>query len=333
MNFLLDYSLFLAKAATIVVSLLVVAGGMSVLISKAKNKEKLGKLTLHKMNEKYQNYESIVVEATQTKKEKKLAKKIKKSQEKLEAEQVRKRLFLIHFDGDIKASGVQSLREEITAVLLSKRADDEVLLCIESPGGLVHGYGLAAAQIQRLKDQKIKITIAVDKVAASGGYMMACIADHLIAAPFAVIGSIGVVAQLPNFHRWLDKKEIDFEQITAGQYKRTLTMFGKNTPEGREKFQEEIDEVHELLKSFIERYRPQVDIAKVATGEHWLATRALELNLLDEIQTSDDFLLMAKNHSDIYQVKYEIKKTLSQRMNTAVNMLINKFCRLEQTRY
>lgn len=323
MHFLNEYGLFLLKVLTIVVGILVIVAGIALVICKTKGKEKAGKLTIQKINDKFKHYQETVNAAAQSKTEKKSAKKAKKAEEKTKEKSSRPRLFLLNFQGDIKASAVNSLREEITAILLSKKPDDEVLLCIDSPGGLVHGYGLAAAQIERLKSAGIKLTIAVDKIAASGGYLMACVADHLIAAPFAVIGSIGVVAQLPNFHRWLEKQDIDFEQITAGQYKRTLTIFGKNTPEGREKLQEEINDAHQLFKTFIERYRPQVNIEQVATGEHWFATRAMELQLLDEIKTSDDFLITANAQRDIYQVKFEIPKTLSARLTAGANSLLN----------
>lgn len=323
MHFINEYGLFLAKIFTLLLSVLLLAGVIPVIAARNKGKEKAGKLTLQKINEKYKNYEEIINDATQTKLEKKLAKKSRKIQAKAAAQQPKKRLFLIHFQGDIQASAVSSLREEVTAILLAKKTEDEVLLCVDSAGGLVHTYGLAAAQIQRLKDANIKITVAVDKIAASGGYLLACVADHIIAAPFAVIGSIGVIAQLPNFHRWLEKREIDFEQICAGQYKRTLTLFGKNTPEGREKLQEEINEAHELFKAFIERYRPQVNIEQVATGEHWFAVRAAELNLVDEIKASDHFLLAAREQYEIYQVKYELKKNLIQRLGHSASMFIN----------
>jgi serine protease SohB len=328
MHWVSDYTLFLIKTITVIIALLILAAGIAITIAKGKNKEKCGKLTIHKINEKYQNYQEIMEEALLNKAEKKSAKKALKKQMKELEKSVRPKLFVLEFSGDIKASAVNSLREEITALLLTAKPEDQVLLMVESPGGLVHAYGLAAAQIQRIKDAKIKLVIAVDKIAASGGYLIACLADYLIAAPFAVIGSIGVIAQLPNFHRWLEKKDIDFEQIYAGQYKRTLNIFGKNTPEGREKLQEEINDAHELFKSFITRYRPQVTINQVATGEHWYGVRALELKLLDEIKTSDDYLLTAKNTHDLFQIKYEVKKTLNQKIGAAANLLLSKLVSL-----
>ena len=334
MHFLSEFGLFLAKAITLVIAILVIAGGIFWIASKTRKKEKAGKLTIQNMNDKYKDYEETVNHTTQTKFEKKLYKKAqKKARSQSNHKNSRNRIFLVDFQGDIKASSVNSLREEITAIILSKKPGDEVLLCVDSPGGMVNAYGLAAAQIQRLKDEKIKLTISVDKMAASGGYMMACVADHIIAAPFAIVGSIGVIAQLPNFHQWLKKKDIQFEQIYAGQFKRTLTLFGENTPEGRQKLQEEINDAHELFKDFIEKYRPKININQVATGEHWFATQALELNLLDEIMTSDNFLLAAKATHDIYQVKYEQRKTFAQRISATANILINKFWRLQQASY
>jgi serine protease SohB len=225
---------------------------------------------------------------------------------------------VLHFNGDIRASAVSALREEITAILTMAEKTDEILVCLDSGGGLVNAYGLAASQLQRIKDAKIKLIIAIDKVAASGGYMMACIADRIIAAPFAIIGSIGVLAQIPNFHRFLQKKSIDFEQLTAGQYKRTLTLFGENTEKAREKMQQEIDDTHELFKTFIHQHRPNIDIEKVSTGEHWYATTALNLNLVDALQTSDDYLLSASKQADIYEICFKLKKSLGKRLSANV---------------
>ncbi len=324
MHFLSEYGLFLLKIITIVIAILVVIAGIVFIVALAKSKEKAGKLTIQKVNKKYQHYREIIDEVAETRHERKLSKKSLKQLAKLD-KVPRPRLFVLNFSGDIKASAVESLREEITAIIISRKPDDQVLLCVESPGGLVHAYGLAAAQIQRLKQENIKLTIAVDKVAASGGYMIACLADRIIAAPFAIIGSIGVIAQLPNFHRWLEKNDIDFEQISAGQYKRTLTLFGKNTPEGRQKLQEEINDAHHLFKLFIQQNRPMVNIDEVATGEHWFGCRALDLKLIDDIKTSDDFIIGLKTTHDIYQIKYEFKKNLSQRLAVSASGLINHF--------
>ena len=218
------------------------------------------------------------------------------------------------FKGDIKASDVSSLREEISAILTFASKNDEIFVTLESAGGTVHGYGLAASQLKRIRDKNIKLIVAVDKVAASGGYMMACVADKIIAAPFAIIGSIGVLAQIPNFYRLLKKHNVDFEQVTVGQYKRTLTLFGENTDEDREKVQEELEETHQLFKDFIKEYRDDVDIDKIATGEHWYGKQAIELKLVDELKTSDDYLSEAVQNADIYEIDYIRKKPLSEKI-------------------
>lgn len=235
------------------------------------------------------------------------------------------RMYVIDFEGDIHASGVESLREEITAILATANKNDQVMVRLESPGGLVHSYGLAASQLKRIRDAGLKLTITVDEVAASGGYMMACVADELVAAPFAVLGSIGVVAEIPNFNRLLQKANIDYEQHTAGQHKRTLTMFGQNTTVAREKFKQELEEAHDLFKTFIHENRPDLDLDKVATGEHWYGRQALQLGLVDKIQTSDDVILDALNSMDVYSIKYEIRKPLTERLSVNLYQAMDKF--------
>lgn len=225
------------------------------------------------------------------------------------------KVYVLDFKGDMAASAVENLREEITLILATAKAGrDRVFLRLESPGGMVHGYGLAAAQLVRLRDAGFHLTIAVDKVAASGGYMMACIANEIVSAPFAVLGSIGVVAQMPNFNRLLKQHNVDFELYTAGQYKRTVTMFGENTDEGKAKFEEELQQTHVLFKHFVEKYRPQLNVEKVATGEHWYGNDALDLNLVDKLQTSDEYLLSLLSQHDVYLIQTRRKPTLGEKL-------------------
>lgn len=225
------------------------------------------------------------------------------------------KIYVLDFKGDMAASAVENLREEITLILATAKAGrDRVLLRLESPGGMVHGYGLAAAQLVRLRDAGFHLTICVDKVAASGGYMMACIGNEIISAPFAVLGSIGVVAQVPNFNRLLKEHNVDFELYTAGQYKRTVTMFGENTEEGKAKFEEELQQTHVLFKHFVEKYRPQLNVEKVATGEHWYGQDSLDLNLVDKLQTSDEYLLNLLTLHDVYLIQTRRKPTLGEKL-------------------
>lgn len=309
-SFFSEYGLFLLKTATIVAAVIAILATIIALKAKAKAEE-AGALHITKLNKKYDEMVEIVNNEILSKAEKKA---LKKAQKKKKEDKVKKRIFVMHFDGDIKASAVDDLRETITAILLTATSNDHVLLCLESGGGMVHAYGLASSQLQRLRDANIQLVVAIDKVAASGGYMMACVANEIIAAPFSIIGSIGVLAQLPNFHKLLEKNNIDFEQITAGDYKRTLTLFGKNTDEGRHKLQEEINETHTLFKSFVKNHREHIDIDKVATGEHWFATQCIEKNLVDKLQTSDDYLLNKKDDHDLYEIAFKIKLPLVKRI-------------------
>ncbi len=250
--------------------------------------------------------------------QKALAKKAKqKLKEKGKSKQKEKRVFVLDFDGDIKASAVKYLREEISAIISTANKGDEVVLRLESGGGMVHGYGLAAAQLVRLKEAGLTLTVCVDKIAASGGYMMACVADKILAAPFAVVGSIGVVSQMPNFNKWLKKHDIDYEMFTAGEYKRTVTMFGENDEEDRAKYKEELEQTHELFKHFVTTYRPQLDLSKVANGDHWYGEDALKLNLVDELSTSDAYLLKQMEDYQAYALMSRQKPTFAEKLGLA----------------
>ncbi len=318
MEFLAEYGMFLAKLLTIAFILLLVAGGIFMLFMRTKSVPE-GHLDVKNINQKYENMNLILKSQILTKKEFKKSIKELKSEHKLKekksvSDKPRKRIFVLDFNGDIKASEVSSLREEITAVLTIASEKDEVVVLIESAGGTVHGYGLAASQLKRIRDKNLPLTVAIDKVAASGGYMMACVAEKIIAAPFAIIGSIGVLAQIPNFYRLLKKHDIDFEQIAAGEYKRTLTLFGENTDKDRKKLKEELEETHQLFKNFVQEFRPQVDLEKIATGEHWYGKQAIELKLVDEIMTSDGYLSNVAKDADIYEIDYVRKKPLTEKI-------------------
>nr|WP_253282863.1 protease SohB [Cedecea davisae] len=319
-----NYGLFLAEAVTVVVAIAAIA---LILVNVAQRKKQMrGELRLTNLSEQYQDIQQEMQVAMLDPHQQKLWHKGEKKKLKLEAKQAKARakrgetvssgkptLYVLDFKGSMDAHEVSSLREEVTAVLSVVKPKDEVLLRLESPGGVVHGYGLAASQLQRLREKQVPLTVAVDKVAASGGYMMACVAQRIVAAPFSIIGSIGVVAQVPNFHRLLKRNNIDVELHTAGQYKRTLTLFGENTEQGREKFREDLNETHLLFKQFVSDMRPALDINAVATGEHWYGTQAKEKGLVDEIATSDDLLLNMMKEFDAINVRYLQRKKVMDR--------------------
>ena len=325
MEYLIDYGLFLAKAITIVVALLAAAGGLASILFRQRRPAR-PKLVVEHLNKRYEEMGRRLSSAIATdadlryqdkadrKKDKADAKAAKKKAKKAsksdEEEESSKRVFVLDFEGDVQANAVKSMREEISAILMIATPEDEVMLRLESAGGLVYSYGLAASQLQRVRDAKIPLTISVDKVAASGGYMMACVGDKIIAAPFSLVGSIGVIAQLPNLNRLLKKHDIDFEQLYAGEYKRTLTLFGENTDKGRDKMKADLEETHQLFKDFISSQRPSLDVSKVATGETWLGTRALELGLVDELKTSDDYLMAAGKEAALIGLTLKEKKNM-----------------------
>ena len=295
MNFLTEYGLFLLQSVTIVAAILIIVGG--ILSMGRKSKPKLEILSL---NEKYEDLKHLLHKEI-------IGKKLKKSKKD---KTIKPKLFVVDFNGDIKASQVDALREEITAILTIAKPEDEVLLRLESPGGSVNGYGLAASQLQRLRDKEINLTVSIDKIAASGGYLMACVGSKIIAAPFAIIGSIGVVAQIPNFHRLLKKNDIDVELLTAGEYKRTLTLFAENNDKGRKKFQEDLEKIHDNFKNYVLTNRQQLDIDKVSTGEHWLARDAFDLRLVDSLKTSDEYLADKIATFAAFKITVQSKQTL-----------------------
>ncbi len=360
-----EYGLFLAKVVTIAVAIMFVIASAATAAQRGKPSQD-GHIEVKNLNRRYNDMRDTLRHAVlsepqfkaeekqRQKDEKKRLKSEKKTLKKTdkkpahsevdadagsaEPELGKKRIFVVNFNGDLQASAVDHLREEVSSVLSLARPQDELVLVLETPGGVVHGYGLAASQLQRVKQRNIPLTVCVDKVAASGGYMMACLADKIVAAPFAVLGSIGVVAQIPNFHRLLQKNEVDVEILTAGEYKRTLTLFGENTDKGREKFKQDLEETHVLFKEWVAEHRPQLDIDKVATGETWYGKRAIDLLLADEISTSDDYLFNQVDDADLYQVRYEEKKSLQQRFGMAAtstldDLLMRWWNRLQGTRW
>ncbi|MGQ8363903.1 protease SohB [Glaciecola sp. 1036] len=320
MEFLFEYGLFVAKAITVVIAIVAVVGLIIGLASKQKGGG--GNLSFDSISEQFDNIKRQSEQVLLSKEALKKLQKQRKKEQKKDKEETKPNLYVIDFQGSPMAKEVDSLRREITAILCVAKENDEVLVKVDSGGGVVHGYGLAASQLQRIKDANLKLTVSVDKIAASGGYMMAAVADTIISAPFAIVGSIGVVAQIPNIHKVLKKNDVDIEMHTAGEYKRTLTVLGENTEQGREKFKQELQEVHDLFKGHIKHFRSELDLEKVATGEYWLGQKALELGLVDKLQTSDDFLLKANDTHKLFKLKYENKKNMAQKLGFAASTAI-----------
>ncbi|SFM56066.1 protease SohB [Marinobacter zhejiangensis] len=339
MEFLSDYGLFLAKVATVVVALIII---ISVIASAAQkdrgDQQGEGELRTRKLNDRYRRLkealQSRLMDDEQRKQWQKSEKKRLKAEQKAKKQRAKSttdnegaprkpRVFVLDFHGDIKASDTDMLRQSVTGVLsVAEAGTDEVVVRLESGGGLVHSYGLAAAQLDRIRNKGVALTVCVDKVAASGGYMMACVADRIIASPFAILGSIGVVAQLPNFHRLLKKNDVDFEVLTAGEHKRTLTVFGENTEKGRQKFLDDLQDTHVLFKEYVGERRPALDIHAVSNGDIWFGKRALDVHLIDEVMTSDEYLLAACERADVVAVGFHQRRSLPERLGLATSSAI-----------
>ena len=328
LDFLFNYGLFLAKAITVVIAFVVVITAIAAAAQSRNRSDQKGDVKVTALNDFYEDLKQTMMHSVLSKDELKAEEKRKKKEEKDKKkhkdEPRKKRIYVLDFDGDVKASGAECLSHEVTTVLTMAEKQDEVVLRLESPGGQVHAYGYASSQLERIRQKEIPLTICVDKVAASGGYMMACTGDKILAAPFAILGSIGVIAELPNFNRILRKHDVDYDIYTAGEFKRTVTMLGENTQEGKRKFIEEIEETHTLFKDMVKRNRPSLDIAAVSTGEHWYGKQCVDLNLVDHIQTSEDYLFDASNDSDIYEVCYEEKRTMADRFGMAVDGVLGR---------
>jgi serine protease SohB len=330
MEFLQEYGLFLAKALTVLVFGTGLILAVTAITQRGRTRGE-DQLTVRHLNDRYRAMERILrlrvlgwrALRRHTRDQKQERKKAAETQP-----QDGTRIYVLRFHGDLRATAVENLREEITAVLtLARPGIDRAVLCLDSAGGVVPSYGLAAAQLARLRDTGLDLTVAVDRVAASGGYLMAAVAHRITAAPFAIVGSIGVVAQIPNFHRLLKRHDVDVELLTAGQYKRTLTILGENTPEGRAKFQQELEETHGLFKAYLERYRPGLDMERLATGEHWYGEQALALKLVDELRTSDDLLMALAREHELYEVKFSRRQPMSRRIGLALEQVVDRLLR------
>lgn len=324
MDALQDIGVFAAQTFLILFAILAVIIVIALIASKAGTKSEIQVELLHK---KYKNFKHLLKAHTVTKSERKdLKKKLKAEHKAQESKPTTssKKIYLIDFEGDVKASAVENLREEVTAVLTVATPEDEVVVRVESPGGVVHGYGLAAAQLLRIREKNIPLTVCVDKVAASGGYLMSVTANKILCAPFAIVGSIGVVAQLPNFHRLLKKHDVDYKEYTAGEYKRTVSLLGEVTEKGEEKFKQQLEDTHVLFKAFVSKFRPQLNLAEVATGEYWYGEQAIQKLLVDEINTSDDYLMGLSEHHQIVKVKFEHHESISDKLTGIIGKAFHK---------
>lgn len=320
---LMEILIFAAKILIVVLGISSVLVVIAFLAAKAQQKPEL---EIENLNQRFKNFSQFIKLSSLSDKELKADAKKIKQEEKEESltEKSKPRLFVLDFKGDVKAQAVDHLKEEVSAVLSAFTEKDKVLVRLESPGGMVMGYGLGASQLHRLREKQIPLTVSVDKVAASGGYMMACVANTILCAPFGAVGSIGVVAQVPNFNKLLKKHDVDYKEYTAGEFKRTVSIFGEITPKGEEKFLEQLEDTHKLFKNFVGKFRPQLDLAKVATGEYWYGDQAISLQLVDRICTSDDYIMEHLGSHQILKISFKQKQKLSEKISEVLGQAFQK---------
>ncbi|MGE0762175.1 MAG: protease SohB [Bdellovibrionales bacterium] len=325
MEMLYDIGGFAGKVLLVTMALVVILVVLANLLLRSRAASQRH-LEVESVNDRFQAYADALHEMSSDPKQmkKELKARAKAEKQKRKEGVAQPKVFVLNFDGDVKASAVEQLRDEITAVLTSAQNGDEVVVKVESTGGMVHTYGLAATQLLRIRAKGLKLTICVDKVAASGGYMMACTADQLLAAPFAILGSIGVVAQVPNLHRVLKKHDVDYEEMTAGEYKRTISILGEITEKGRQKFLSQLEDTHTLFKNFVAEYRPQLNLSQIATGEYWYGKQALELKLCDRLQSSDDYLFSLHPERQILELSLHHRKTLGEKLAENISVLFER---------
>jgi serine protease SohB len=324
---------FAARAAIVFVTFAACVAVVALSLRGRRGARKEGRLEVTRLNERFERLALSLRLATLSPRATRAELKAFAAEQKRRVPSER-RAFVLDFKGDVLASAVEHLREEVTAVLAVARPADRVVLRLESPGGAAHSYGLAASQIARLRERGVHVTACVDRVAASGGYMMACVANEIVAAPFAIVGSIGVAAPVPNAHRLLERNGVDYETATAGRYKRTVTFFGAITDEGRRKFQEQLEETHALFKGFVQRHRPTLDVEAIATGEYWHGEKGHELRLVDRLATSDDVLRELSREFELLGLRYHARRGVVDRLSTgaasvAENVVLSLVSRLE----
>lgn len=323
-DLLVAYGFFLLKIITVLLVILIPILMISSSTKHRKETDK-GRIIVKNLSDKL---EEIGVTLKSAEMDPKAYKSFLKERNKKKKKEIKGKskeiVYVLDFKGDIQASAVGKLKQEINAIIASQVKCKEVVIKVESGGGSAYAYGLCAAELKRLVDNKIKLTVCIDKIAASGGYLMSCVATKIVAAPWAIVGSIGVIAQLPNFHRLLKKLDIDIEMHTAGKFKRTLTTLGENTKQGREKFISELEDLHVVFKDFVKENRSKIQVAKVSTGEVWQGEKAKKLGLIDEIGTSDDYLLKLASKFKLLEIQYFEKKPFTARIGSAAEVIVEK---------
>jgi serine protease SohB len=258
---------------------------------------KFGLLQYHP-NTKYERQLSFKTRGVEQKKGGLFRKKTKELDEKPLAERP---IAVVSFDGDVRATKRKIVSALIDELIVNKDKLSEAVVVVNSPGGSVAEYGLLYAEMERIRAAGISLTVCIDTYAASGGYLMSLPANRIVAAPFAFVGSVGVVAYSPNIHRLLKKHDIEPRLFTAGEFKRTVTLIGDDDEEAKQHFQHQLESLHGLFLAAVKKYRTGANFEKIGTGDHWTAeeSQTQNLGLVDHIATSREYLLKLNADRDL----------------------------------
>lgn len=210
---------------------------------------------------------------------------------------------VLRFEGDTMATGRQDFARMVDEVLHNKERIQRVIVVVNSPGGGVSVYGQMFAGMERMRNAGVDVTACVDTYAASGGYLMSVPAQRIIAAPFAMVGSIGVVSEFMNFNKLLRRLGVEPMTITAGELKRTVTPLSEVTEENKAAYKAQLEAIHRQFIAVVKKYR-EVDADRVCTGNHWTAAESVELklNLVDGLATSQEYLFEANQTEDLVTI-------------------------------
>jgi protease-4 len=177
-----------------------------------------------------------------------------------------------------------------------------ILLQINSPGGSAAASQEIYDELMRVREETdIPIVASFGDVAASGGYYIACAANHIVSNPSTITGSIGVIIQSIKVFELFNEIGMQAVTVKSGQYKDLLSPFRETTEAERELLQSLVDSVFEqfLEVVVIGRDMPLEELRPLADGRIFTGAQALELGLVDSLGNYSDAIAVAAELADI----------------------------------
>ncbi|WP_343192796.1 S49 family peptidase [Buchnera aphidicola (Taiwanaphis decaspermi)] len=227
-------------------------------------------------------------------------------------------LYILDYNDKIKKNKIKKLREEISSIILVAKKNDEVLLRLENTSDIVYEYGLVIAQLQRLRKKGIKLIISIDKIVSNGGYIIACVADHISASPFSIIGPINIVVNIPNIDKYTQTSNLNNQLNDCNTFTK-LTLIKNNTKIYVNKIFNKLDIKKYIRNSFIKDMRPSLNLNKIFNQNYWIGENAINEKLIDSINTSDDILFSKKDTHNLLKIKYVYKSNIVEKYIVTLN--------------